>query len=182
MTLLADLHRDHINLDQLLDALDVKLAHLKKGERPDLHLLSELIDYVGHYADTSHHPREDLMYAYFRGRDAALDELFDQCEAEHGRLRQASAELSETLDAVMHDAVVPLERLTEQLERFVALEQAHLDFEESRIFPRLEAMASDADWRFLAVQIETPQDPLFGERQSQEYRRIYQSLLTEARA
>ncbi|MGB2130660.1 MAG: hypothetical protein ACPHXW_04480, partial [Marinobacterium sp.] len=75
--------------------------------------------------------------------------------------------------------VVPMDRFTDQLDAFVSAEKRHLDFEEGEIFPRLDALASEADWQQLEQQIPRPADPLFGEHQAEQYRELYRALLED---
>lgn len=179
MNTLSELHQDHINLTRLLDILERKVARLRDGVHPDFSLMADVVSYVGDYADQHHHPHEDIMYEIFRGREADLDQLLAECAQEHQTLKQLSGKLSESIDAILHDAVVPMERFTDQLEAFVVAEKRHLDFEEGLIFPRLEALASAVDWQQLEDRLPKPEDPLFGEHQAEQYRELYRALLED---
>lgn len=183
MAIMAELHQEHVNLTRLLDMLDRKIEKLRDGTHPNFQLMADVVDYVGGYADTYHHPREDRMFEFFKGRDAAADELMSTCEQEHVELKHQSTHLSEVIEGVLHDAtVVPLEQLVDQLEAFVKREKAHLDFEESKVFPALEKLASEKDWSALDEQLPTPADPLFGAKQSEEYRELYNALYADIRS
>jgi len=179
MNTLSELHQDHINLTRLLDILERKVARLRDGVHPDFSLMADVVSYVGDYADQYHHPHEDIMYEFFRGRDAELDQRLSACEQEHQTLKQLSGTLSESIEAILNDAVVPMDRFTDQLDAFVSAEKRHLDFEEGEIFPRLDALASEADWQQLEQQIPRPADPLFGEHQAEQYRELYRALLED---
>ena len=179
MNTLSELHQDHINLTRLLDILERKVARLREGVHPDFSLMADVVSYVGGYADKHHHPHEDQMYAYFRGRDPELDQRFETCEQEHKELKKLSSQLSDSIDAVLGDAVMPMDRFTDQLETFVQTEKRHLDFEESKIFPKLDALATEEDWVELAKRIPPPADPLFGEHQAEQYRDLYRALLED---
>lgn len=179
MNTLSQLHQDHINLTHLLDMLQRKVVRLREGIHPDFSLMADVVSYVGDYADQHHHPHEDLMYAFFRGRDAQLDERFAECEQEHQNLKSLSTQLSESIDAILNDAVIPMDRFTDQLDAFVTAEKQHLDFEEAKIFPQLKQLASDQDWTELAAQIPEHADPLFGEHQADQYRELYKALLID---
>lgn len=179
MTILSKLHQDHINLNRLLGMLAYKVERLHEGSHPDFSLMSDVVGYVGTYADEYHHPQEDIMYEHFRGRDRQLDKGFDQCEAEHAKLRQMSQALIESIDSVLHDAVIPMDRFTDQLDAFVRAEREHLDFEEQKLFPGIRDLASESDWKDLDEKIPQPEDPLFGEKQAAEYRDLYRALMAD---
>lgn len=179
MTTLSELHQDHINLNRLLEILVHKVERLRAGNHPDFSLMADVVAYVGRYADQHHHPREDVMYEHFRGRAPELDKGFDQCEAEHAKLKQLSHDLAESIDAILHDAVMPMDKFTDQLETFVTTEREHLDFEERELFPGIRKLAGEQDWKQLESELPQPTDPLFGEKQAAEYRDLYRALMED---
>ncbi|GGB95460.1 hemerythrin [Marinobacterium zhoushanense] len=182
MTIMKELHQEHRNLKRLLEMLERKVERFRAGTHPNFQLMSDVVSYVGGYADTQHHPREDRMLAYFQGRDTELDNMMKACEDEHAELKQLSTHLNDSIDGVLHDAaVVPLDSLIDALAEFVQRESEHLDFEESKLFPKIEAIAGDKDWTTLEQELPSPTDPLFGLKQSDEYRDLYQALVDDER-
>jgi hemerythrin-like domain-containing protein len=181
MAIMAELHQEHVNLKRLLDILARKVEKFRAGSRPNFQLMSDVVSYVGGYADAHHHPREDRMFSYFSGRDDKVDALMAQCEKQHAELHQLSTHLRDSIDGILHDAaVLPLEQLVDQLERFVKHQSEHLNFEEAEVFPAIEQLAGDADWRELESRLPTPSDPLFGLKQSEEYRDLYKALIEDS--
>ncbi|GAA0784424.1 hemerythrin domain-containing protein [Marinobacterium sediminicola] len=179
MDILSELHQDHVNLSRLLEILDRKVDRLRAGNHPDFSLMAEVVSYVGSYADQHHHPREDKMYAFFQGRDDELDKALSRCEEEHKQLKQLSTHLEESIDGILNDVVMPMDRFTDQLDEFVQAEKRHLDFEEQEIFRLLRSHASEADWQQLDQQLPRSEDPLFGEKQADEYRALYKALMED---
>ncbi len=179
MNILSELHQDHLNLSRLLEMLDRKVEQLRGGVHPDFSLMAEVVSYVGSYADQHHHPREDKMYAFFQGRDAALDQAIERCEEEHKELKRLSTHLEESIDGILNDVVMPMDTFTDQLDAFVQAEKRHLSFEEQSLFPPLRTIASEADWQQLDEQLPQSEDPLFGEKQADEYRSLYKALMED---
>ncbi|KEA62386.1 hypothetical protein ADIMK_3526 [Marinobacterium lacunae] len=183
MTIMKELHQEHLNLKRLLVMLERKVERFRAGTHPNFQLMSDVVSYVGGYADTHHHPREDRMFAHFKGRSSELDTLMKRCEEEHVQLKQLSTHLNDSIDGILHDAaVVPLDDLIDSLAQFVQHEKAHLDFEEGTLFPKIEAVASSEDWQVIDQALPSPSDPLFGLKQSDEYRTLYQALADDERA
>lgn len=182
MNILEQLHQDHINLSRLLEVMEMKIQKLKAGDSPNFQLLSELVEYIGNYADQFHHPREDHLYHYFAKRDASLDLHLQSCEAQHADLKNLSNEVLETVNAVMHDAVIPMSDFIARLESFVQRERAHINFEEQTIFPAIQALSEQKDWAALAQALPQPEDPLFGEKQGENYRELYKAMIQELSA
>lgn len=179
MTVVSELHQDHVNLSKLLEILDKKILKLKAGNRPNMNLMADVISYIETYAGGYHHPREDQMYAYFQGKNSQLDAVMQECEDAHVNLKGYAHALLETIDGVLHDVVVPMDDLIAKLESFVNNEKAHVDFEETKVFPLLNEIATDADWIKVEKQLPVEADPLFGEKRSEEYKSLFAELMRD---
>ncbi|WP_432474012.1 hemerythrin domain-containing protein [Amphritea sp. HPY] len=180
MTLLNELHQDHLNLNKLLAVLGNKLSKLKQGELPNFILLADAVDYISNYADRYHHPREDEMYHYFHDLDCKeLTEAIDLCVAEHKRLKQYSDELLVEVDCILNDAVVPMDEFIDLLDTFLTHQVEHLNLEEGTLFPLLDDLASAEQWAELELKLPKMDDPLFGEQQKERYTQLYTDLLQD---
>lgn len=179
MTILNELHRDHINLNKMLAILRQKVAKLRAGNHPNFSLMADVINYISNYADAYHHSREDSMYQYFHGRNAELDKLLVNCEKEHAKMKHTSTELSETIDGILHDAVIPMDKFTDKLEAFLDEQAEHLNVEEGSLFPMIQGIATDQDWVELSNTLPKSADPLFGEKQTHEYMDLYKELMVD---
>ncbi|GGO81036.1 hemerythrin [Marinobacterium nitratireducens] len=182
MAILAELHKDHINLTRLLDILRAKVGKLRAGTRPNFRLLADAVDYVSDYADRHHHPIEDQMFAFFKERDPGLDALMEKCSAQHRRLHAASHELSDAIDSILNDTPMPMNEFIDRLEAYIGEQKGHLDFEEAEVFPALERAAQPGDWEELDEQLPKNEDPLFGENRSEEYLDLYRELVRDMKA
>lgn len=181
MAIMAKLHQEHLNLKRLLDILDSKVEKFRAGTRPNYQLMSDVVSFVGSYADTHHHPQEDSIFSTFAGRDGRTDELMQRCEKQHRELHQLSTALLDAIEGVLHDAaVVPLEQLIDQLELFVKRQAEHLDFEENEVFPAIERIATAPEWQDLESRLEQAGDPSLGLKQSEEYRDLYKALMEDS--
>ena len=176
MNTLTELHQDHIHLDRLLSVLMQRIESLRAGGAPDFPLVSEIAEYIEHYVKKHHHPREDRMYALFKERNGELDAVIAQCEQAHQMLEREGQGLLEIIEGARNDAVMPMDELVARLEGFVSDEKAHLDFEESEVFPRIRAVAVAADWAVLAETLPARPDPLFGPDRAATYERLYAEL------
>ena len=90
-----------------------------------------------------------------------------------------STHLEESIDGILNDVVMPMDTFTDQLDAFVQAEKRHLSFEEQSLFPPLRTIASEADWQQLDEQLPQSEDPLFGEKQADEYRSLYKALMED---
>ncbi|WP_372598234.1 hemerythrin domain-containing protein [Amphritea sp.] len=180
MTLLNELHQDHVNLNKLLAVLGNKLEKLKQGEMPNFVLLADAIDYITSYADAYHHPVEDQMYEFFKDSGCPeLDQAISRCVEEHRQLKQSSHEIIEAVDCILSDAVVPMDKFADKLENFLDAQIEHLNLEEGTLFPLLDEVATDEQWKALESLLPKMADPLFGEKQKQRYIDLYSELLRD---
>lgn len=177
MTILEQLNQDHANIRRLLTILNGKVAKLRGGEHPNFGLLAEVVDYLINYADEYHHPWEQNLFFHFANRDEELDRVMAQCGEQHDALRVSGCELCKSLDCILHDAVVPMDKFTDKLEQYVKLQSQHLDLEDHQLAPRLLSVATTVDWQRLERGLSRPVDPLFGGNQSEQYSMLYQQLL-----
>lgn len=179
MTILSELHQDHVNLNKLLQMLESKVERLREGDQPDFNLLGDVVEYITDYADGLHHPREDMLYEYFQGRDSELDKNLSLCDAEHKELKGLGEQFKETIECIVHDAVMPMSEFIEKLADFLSCQRRHLDMEEGVLFPAINAVATEADWAVLIDKLPRPVDPLFGEKQAAKFTSLYKEMILD---
>ena len=66
---------------------------MRPGKVPDYHLLLEIVDYLTHYPDQYHHPREDLLFTRMLESDSKFRRKLDRLEREHDTLLHFTHEL-----------------------------------------------------------------------------------------
>ena len=95
---------------------------------------------------------------------------------------EAGKELAALVDMILMDAVIPLDQLMAKLESFIVLQQRHMDFEESEVFPELRTSLTEDDWRHLEQnwRYRTADDPLFGREVAERYRDLSNSISLHA--
>ena len=176
--MLDALHQEHLNIARLLDILRQKLFAIRSEHPVRYGLMRDVLCYLSEVADQQHHPREDLIYDYYRQFRCSDDQFSTRLSEEHARVVTAGQELTELVDMILMDSVIPLEQLTAKLEAFIVLQQCHMDYEESEIFPLLRSKLSEDDWRHLEQnwRYKTADDPLFGREVAERYRDISGSL------
>lgn len=179
MTIIAELHQDHVNLNKLLLMLKGRVDQIREGEQPNFALVQEVIEYIAVYADGFHHPREDKLYQYFAGRNPVLDRLFGECQSEHQGLKEASAEVMQAAESVLQGSVLPIAEFADSLMAFINLQLEHLSLEERKVFPLLEEVATSEDWSDLQKQLPAPEDPLFGNKQAHQFSELYKELILD---
>lgn len=176
--MLSELHREHINIAKLLDLLRQQLFAIRSEKEVRYRLLRDILSYLSEVSDQCHHPQEDLIYDYYLKYRCQDDQITDRLKNEHELVVVAGKELTELVEMILMDAVIPLDQLTAKLESFIVLQQRHMDFEEGEVFPELRAKLTEDDWRHLEQnwRYKTADDPLFGREVAERYRDISSSL------
>ena len=174
------LHQEHINIAKLLDVLRDNLAAIRSEKPVRFNLLKDALSYLREVADTHHHPREDLIYDYFSAyRCSDPSVVTTTLKEQHKQIVSSGEALQEMVDMILMDAVIPLDYVATELEQFIALQQKHLDYEESTIFPLLRRALTEDDWRHLEHNWAnmTLDDPLFGREVAERYQDLAAQLL-----
>jgi len=145
MATLNKLRRDHGNMARLLYVLSLRHTTLEEGERPDFRQIREIVDYILDYMDGFLKPLERLYSEnLLSGKpdgEALSRRMTDDYRALHTRLKL----LSETLDMILMDAVVPMERFIDDFKAYLDAHQAYLKAEREKLFPFLRLYLTDAE-------------------------------------
>ena len=176
--MLSELHREHINIAKLLDLLRQQLFAIRSEKEVRYRLLRDILSYLSEVSDQCHHPQEDLIYDYYLKYRCQDDQITDRLKHEHELVVVAGKELTELVEMILMDAVIPLEQFTAKLEQFIEQQEAHMNYEEGVIFPHLRDSLTEDDWRHLEQlwQNRAINDPLFGVEVSQHFQALAKQL------
>lgn len=175
------IQREHGYMARLLAILRDKLQVLKAEKSVNYSLIKEIVDYLGSHSETTHHPKEDIIYRYYL-KHYAQHSVIDDLEKEHGRLAEQTQSFLDIVEMILQDAVVPQAVFIEQLENFIETQLHHLELEEKMIFPLINQTFTVSDWQKVESQwTVNDDDPVFGdtiaERFAQLARRVRRSKL-----
>ncbi|HEA51289.1 hypothetical protein LCGC14_0523490 [marine sediment metagenome] len=166
------LRRDHANMARLLHILVLRHKNLKQGERPDFHLIREVVDYILEYMDGFIMPLERLYSEHLLAKDPEAEALSRRMGEDYQALRKRLNLLSKTLDMILMDAVVPMERFIEDLKTYLDAHIAYLKLERDQLFPFLREQLTDAQQKeFLKMLPAAAQDNL--SRLREDYPELY---------
>ncbi|MFM2484735.1 hemerythrin domain-containing protein [Celerinatantimonas yamalensis] len=162
--MLDSIKKDHINISSLLRVLEKKLHLIRSGQAVKYKLIADIITYMRDYADKYHHPKEDVIYEYYRKYRSDSEQLSNRLAQEHEQLCQLTVELADVLDLILLDAVIPLDQFSQKLEKYIQLQWDHLNYEENEVFPILKQSLLADDWRNIEQNWDYSGvvDPLFG--------------------
>ena len=167
---------DHNRLAKLLDLFDHLLDRFHEGEEPDYELMSEMLGYMESYQDTIHHPTEDLIFRRALDKGAQRRDVFDVLRHQHDRLPQLNKRFRQSLEGIVHEAVLPRGEVEAQGRELVNTLREHMTLEDREAFPIAQSRLDAADWAAVEALAPSADDPLFGVPDPQRFRSLFQRL------
>lgn len=178
--IMQDLHQDHIHLAKVLCVMDKQLEKLAAGEDADLFLMLDILDYIQHYPDLVHHPKEDKVYQVFKGYSSVAEEIVNELTEEHEKLPEVGKQFHQLVDGAANGSIfVSRDDLYDKLQEFIAVQRRHMNLEEEKLFPMINLTLSEEDWLEIEKAVDQSSDPLFGNSVKGCYQSLYDSIKKE---
>ena len=178
--IMQQLKRDHSNIARLLGTLEKQMNVIHDEGNADFDLMHDIMVYMSHYPDHTHHPMEDLMFERLVAHDSDAGDIVARLEREHGALAQKGTRFLEMLRHVVDGAMVEREVLEETGRDYIAFLRSHMEVEDTDAFPRAERALTDADWEAVSSGMEARTDPIFGPVVDNEFRSLYEYIQRES--
>ena len=77
------LRREHANMAKLLSLLEQQIGKVEQSQSPDYELIKSIADYFADFPATCHHPKEDVLFSRWLGRDETADAVVEELSFEH---------------------------------------------------------------------------------------------------
>ncbi|TVQ45007.1 MAG: hemerythrin HHE cation-binding protein [Gammaproteobacteria bacterium] len=177
--ILDRLHQDHLNMVQILNAIERELQRLEGHEAADLPLVHDALHYLTNYADLYHHPVEDRLFEHLERLeriDDATREQVVRLREEHQALYVKGKAFFDAIREVESEVAMERREFDHLARDYLDSQRQHLDFEEAIMFPLARRVLEADDWETLAGIDEIESDPLFGRLVHQEYERLKNAL------
>lgn len=171
---------DHTRLVQLLDLFEQLLDRFHTGQEPDYDLMSEMLEYMESYQDSVHHPTEDLIFRRVLDKGVQRHDVFDVLRHQHDRLPQLNKRFRQSLDGIVHEAVLPREEVEAQGRELLGTLREHMALEDREAFPIALERLDEADWDAVEALSPNADDPVFGVPDPLRFRALFQRLVAHA--
>jgi len=175
--LIAQIHRDHVNMARLLKLIESEIEALAAAEPRNLEVLDDTLRYMLNYADKIHHAKEDLMFRRLREVAPDTGDLVDDIIREHEELAEKGAIFYDLVQAAEYGDFVLREKIVASGTDYVRTLYAHMNTEEDKLLKRAREALSDADAIDLNLGSDMDEDPLFGREVLKEYQDLYNHIL-----
>jgi hemerythrin-like domain-containing protein len=169
-----------VRFSRLLDLLDRQVAVFRAGADPDYELMRDIVQYLQHYADRFHHPRENAAFSLLAEREPGLRTVVNRLTQEHRVIAHAGEAFLHRLDGIESDVVIERTAVEASAATYLVYYRHHLATEESEILPRAAASLTEQDWTAVAAAVPSGPDPLFGRNAEAGYETLRRHIETEA--
>ncbi|MEM1187058.1 MAG: hemerythrin domain-containing protein [Pseudomonadota bacterium] len=175
--MLVALRGEHRHIASVLALLSDHLNAIERSELVNTHVVYETMDYMVHWPDRFHHPRVDIILAYAVDVDARLAKNRRRLAKEHDALSRTGKDLLHTIERWRRGSADGIEVVRLGRE-YVQSYYRHMSFEESDVYPAIDAVLDRNDWRELAAddQLRPVGDPVFGRRVQRDFRNLARKL------
>lgn len=177
--ILEQLKTDHDNVARLLSTLEGQINAVHKEEIADFDLMHDIMVYMTHYPDHTHHPMEDLMFEKLIAHDKSAGDVVARLEREHAALAEKGQRFLEMLRHVVDGALVERDVLEKTGRDYIAFLRSHMEVEDSDAFPRAEKKLTDEDWKEVTSSMKARTDPVFGPVVADEFRSLFEYIQRE---
>lgn len=178
--LLAQWHEEHVRFGRLLDLLEGQVGVLRTGGQPEYQVMRDILYYLRHFADSFHHPREDVAFTRLAERDDSVRLLVSRLVQEHQAIAIAGDELMRRLDDIVAGTVIERAAVEAAAANYFTYYRHHLATEEAEILPRAADSLTPEDWAAVAAAVPDRPDPLFGADFEARYEELRRLVVSES--
>ncbi|MGO2242396.1 MAG: hemerythrin domain-containing protein [Halomonas sp.] len=174
--MLNQLRLDHANMARLLHVLQLKQKTLAQGERPNFKLMREVVDYILSYMDGFAAPLERVCVEWLQTQAPEHLALTEQMAIDYRELKPRLQRLSNDIDMILMDNVLPMDRFAEDLKDYLEAHRAYLRHEREGLFPLIDEHFSPEDMEELRQAL-----PEGAEQELERLQEAYPELYAELR-
>lgn len=177
-TPVLNLQREHRNLGALLRILDRQLQSVGDGNRPDYHLMYEILQYLTCYSDRYHHPWEDRLFARLAMRRPEWSMSVANIANRHRHIAVEGNRLRGQIGELIDGSVLSREELLNTGRAYVADYLEHMQ-DEDELLDVMAAALEESDWMELLGSVVREVDPVFSDEAGREYRYLRDCITAE---
>lgn len=177
---LESLLAQHRDMARLIGLLECQPSLEPDPAAPHVGLLVDVMTYLTHFPDVSHHPVEDRIAERLSMRRSLATDLCAELQSQHARLAQQGPELLRDMEGAMRRETVPLELVALNSRLYAERLRHNIAFEELVLIPRADRFLDGADWAAITSTYAPASDPLFSGEVDQRFERLRRAIAAQA--
>jgi hemerythrin-like domain-containing protein len=185
MTLaLSIIREEHRSLSSVTRSLGFLAREARdRGVEPDYELFTLILDYIEGFSDRFHHPKEDdYLFSALRRRSSEANEALDVLERDHARGEELNRDLRYLLSRCRVGGAAAVDAFAAAVSAYVDFHWRHVRLEEDVVMPLAEQRLTEADWQPIDAAFRANDDPLFGARPREEFKKLFGLIVNRAPA
>ena len=164
---------EHKYVLRLLVLLEKEAHILCEGKPADMECMSHILNYITHYPDKYHHPKEELIFDRMVNANKETQRIIRSLRKGHDHVGETGQAVADEIALV---ATTNSKRKREALGKhtlsYIHGLRDHIRLEETKIFTPALELLSEADWLAIDKEIKPIIDPVFGKNHNSEHKML----------
>ena len=177
---IAEWHTEHDYFRRLLELLERQVDVFHAGEQPNYPLMLDIIYYLRHFTDQSHHPREDVAFTRLALRCPDMELQLARLIQEHRVIIHIGQSLEKSLERAVADVFVPRADVEALAATYLVYYRSHIAREDHDVLPRAASALTPEDWELVRRAAPAIPDPLLGTAPAARFRELRRQIALEA--
>jgi hemerythrin-like domain-containing protein len=178
--ILESLLAQHRDLARLIALLERQPSLEPDPAAPHVGLLVDVLVYLTHFPDVSHHPVEDRIAERLLADGALAADLVHELEDQHARLARQGQDLLRDMEGAMRRESISLELVALNSRLYAERLRHNIAFEELVLFPAAARSLQQEDWQEIERSHAPAPDPLFSAQVDQRFAELHRMISLEA--
>lgn len=175
------LSAEHANLGRLVRLLDGRSAVGAELTSVTVALFVDVMYYLTHFPDVSHHPAEDGIVERLRGKGALPPGFGDEIEAQHATLERQGVDLMRDLESAAREESMSWELVEANIRLYAERLRHNMAVEELILFPAALRHFEADDWLAIdAITARVQHDPLLSTSTEDRFAQLRRVIAAEA--
>jgi len=173
--MLSSLLNEHDHIQKTLNLLEMQFLDLCRDRKPDYSIMLSIIVYIQEYPEQAHHPLEDAIFSILIKRGSDKEKTIRALVTDHSKLEIVTRKLRRSIE-LFKNGIGSKNNLERQLSEFLLRQRRHLYIEEIEVYPLIEHVLTQQDWKDIQPMPPSLDDPVFGKRTRNDYELLYREI------
>lgn len=179
MKSLAIIRNEHRSLGAVLFCLKHLVSEINQGKHPDFRVFHGLLMYIDRFLDRYHHPKEsNYLFPAVLESNPELAPVIEELGRQHREGEQLFIRVLKALSAFEYCGPTQFSEFQQAVIDYTTFEYEHAHKEETEVLPVAEKSLSMETWGKIDAAFLDHQDPLFGDKPSGEFNKLYKEIVS----
>ena len=173
---------EHRSIAAVLHGMQELVRRIReRAAKIDPRVFKAMLYYLDTFTERMHHPKEDqYLFSPLRLIGGGHSALIAELEREHAEGENALRRVEQYLIRYEEGGEKEFPEFAREVDRFVEGYWEHMRKEEDQVFPLAEKLFTPADWDAIDRAFAANADPLAGDRNEKDFRRLFSRIVSLA--